>query len=159
MILARSWEWWATWEEEWGWFPRWQGHRITPKEKQSKNQINPKKKKRAKIHAVTNLPPLKKICPRDLVAQGTSMTWGHRFQLGYPFSFSYCSPRNFKWLTYLALGRFASPFPNSVRFLLLYQFLLLTLILSYLRWYPMDLSIDFSLGHETFLLLSWGCFK
>ena len=44
------------------------------KEKQSKNQINQKKKKRAKNQAVTTLTPLKKSCPRDLVAQGTSMT-------------------------------------------------------------------------------------
>ena len=129
------------------------------KEKQIKNQIDPKKKKRAKIQAVTNLPPLKKICPRDLVAQGTSMTWGHHLQLGYPFSFIYCSPKNFRWSTYLALGWFASPFLNSDRSLLIYQIFLLTWIFSYLRWYPMDLSINFLLIMKTFLLLSCGCFK
>ena len=43
------------------------------KEKQSKNQINQKKKKGAKNQAVTNLPPLKKSRSQDLVAQGTSM--------------------------------------------------------------------------------------
>ena len=140
-------------------FPGGKATEPLQKEKQSKNQINQKKKKRAKIQAVTNLPPLKKSRPRDLVAQGTSMTWGHRFQLGYPFSFIYCSPKNFRWSTYLALGWFASPFPNSDRFLLIYQILLLTWIFSYLRWYPMDLSINFPLVMKTFLLLSWGCFK
>ena len=126
------------------------------KKKKSKNQINQKKKKRAKIQAVTNVPLLKKSRPRDLVAQGTSMTWGHRFQLGYPFSFIYCSPKNFRWSTYLPLGWL---FPNFDGSLLIYQILLLTLIFSYLRWCPMDLIINFLLVMKTFLFLSWGCCK
>ena len=105
-------EWWATWERKWRWFPRWQDHRTTPKrKKQSRNQYIKKKKKRAKIQAVTTLTPLKKSRPRDLVALGTSMSWGYRFQLGHPFSFIYCSPKNFRWSTYLDLGWLASPFP------------------------------------------------
>ena len=136
------------------------GKATEPLQKKNRaNQLNQKKKKRAKIQAVTNLPPFKKSRPRDLVAQGTSMTWGHRFQLGYPFSFIYCSPKNFRWSTYLDLGWLASPFPNSDRSLLIYQIFLLTWIFSYLRWYPMDLSINFLLIMKTFLLLPWGCFK
>jgi hypothetical protein len=41
-----------------------------------------------KNQGVTNLPPLKKSRPRDLVAQGLLTdipTWGNRFQLGFPF--------------------------------------------------------------------------
>ena len=113
MILARFWERWATWEEKWGWFARWQGHRTTLKRKTEQKPNKSKEKERAKIQAVTNLPPLKKSRPRDLVAQGTSMTWGHHLQLGYPLSFIYCSPKNFRWSTYLALGWLVSPFPKS----------------------------------------------
>jgi hypothetical protein len=49
---------------------------------------NQKKKKMGKIQGVTNLPPLKKSRPRDLVAQGSNMnipTWGNHFQHGFPF--------------------------------------------------------------------------
>ena len=96
-------------------FPGGKATEPLQKEKQSKNQINQKKKKRAKIQAVTTLTPFKKFRPQDFVAQGTSMTWGHRFQLGYPFSFIYCSPKNFRWSTYLALGWLGSPFPKFWR--------------------------------------------
>ena len=40
---------------------------------QAKKLEKTKEKERAKNQAVTNLTPLKKSCPRDLVAQGTSM--------------------------------------------------------------------------------------
>ena len=53
--------------------PRFQDHRATEKEFQIKVQRNPKEKERAKNRGVTNLPPLQKSRPRDLVAQGTSM--------------------------------------------------------------------------------------
>ena len=43
------------------------------KEKSSKNLRKTKEKERAKNQAVTNLTPLTKSRPRDLVAQGTSM--------------------------------------------------------------------------------------
>ena len=48
-------------------------HKATEKENSSKNLKKSKEKERAKNQAVTNLPPLKKYRPRDLVAQGTSM--------------------------------------------------------------------------------------
>ena len=141
-------------------FPGGKATEPLQKEKQSKNQINQKKRKRAKSQAVTTLTPLKKSRPQDLVAQGTSMTWGHRFQLRYPFSFIYCSPKNFRWSTHLALGWLASPFPKFWRvFAHIPNPFLLMQIFSYLRWYPMYLSINFPLVMKTFLLLSWGCFK
>ena len=43
------------------------------KKTQEKNLGKTKEKERAKNQAVTNLTPLKKSRPRDLVAQGTSM--------------------------------------------------------------------------------------
>ena len=43
------------------------------KENSSKNLSKTKEKESAKNQAVTNLTPLKKSRPRDLVAQGTSM--------------------------------------------------------------------------------------
>ena len=49
-------------------------HKATEKENSGKNLRKTKEKERAKNHAVTNLTPLKKSRPRDLVAQGTSMT-------------------------------------------------------------------------------------
>ena len=55
-------------------FPGGKATEPLQKEKHSKNQINQKKKERAKIQAVTILTPLKKSRPRDLVALGTSMT-------------------------------------------------------------------------------------
>ena len=44
------------------------------KENQSTNKINHKEKERARNQGVTNLPPLKKSRPRELVARVTSMT-------------------------------------------------------------------------------------
>ena len=49
-------------------------HKATEKENSSKNLRKTKEKERAKYQALTNLTPLKKSRPRDLVAQGTSMT-------------------------------------------------------------------------------------
>ena len=43
------------------------------KKSQAKTSEKTKEKERAKNQAVTNLTPLKKSRPRDLVAQGTSM--------------------------------------------------------------------------------------
>ena len=43
------------------------------KENSGKNLEKTEEKERAKNQAFTNLTPLKKSCPRDLVAQGTSM--------------------------------------------------------------------------------------
>ena len=48
-------------------------HKATKNENSSKNLGKTKEKERAKNQAVTNLTPLKKSRPRDLVAQGTSM--------------------------------------------------------------------------------------
>ena len=48
-------------------------HKATEKENSRKNLGKTKEKERAKNQAVTNLTPLKKSRPRDLVAQGTSM--------------------------------------------------------------------------------------
>ena len=50
-----------------------QDHKAMEKENLSKNLRKTKEKERAKNQAVTNLTPLKKSHPRDLVAQGTSM--------------------------------------------------------------------------------------
>ena len=140
-------------------FPGGRATEPLQKEKHSRNQINQKKKERAKIQAVTILTPLKKSRPRDLVAQGTSMNWGHRFPLGYPFSFSYCSPKNFRWLTYLALGWLASPFP---KFWWVFAHIPIPF---YWHWFSILVVISngskhkFSFGPENLLLLSWGFFK
>ena len=110
MILARFWEWWATWERKWRWFPRWQGHRTTPKRKTEQKPINQKEKEKGQKPGCYKPSPLKEISSSRLGAQRTSMSWGHRFQLGYPCSFIYCSPKNFITSTYLVVGWFASPF-------------------------------------------------
>ena len=47
--------------------------KATEKENSGKNLGKTKEKERAKNQAVTNLTPLKKSRPQDLVAQGTSM--------------------------------------------------------------------------------------
>ena len=129
------------------------------KEKQIKNQMNQKKKKRAKIQAITTLTPLKKSRPWDLVAQGTSMTWGHRFQLGYPFPLFIVPPRISDDQLPLLWGGLLHLSPKSDRSFLIYQFLFTNVDSLYLWWYPMDLSINFLLFMKTFLLLSWDCFK
>ena len=130
------------------------------KEKQSKTQINQKKKKRAKSRTVTTLTPLKKSRPRDLISQGTSITWGHRFQLGYPFSFIYCSPKNFRWSTYLALGWFASPFPKFWRVFSHipnpFYWREVSHIYGDIHWIW---AYIFFWSWKPFLLLPWGCFK
>ena len=48
-------------------------HKATEKENSSKNLRKTKEKERAKNQAITNLTPLKKSHPRDLVTRGTSM--------------------------------------------------------------------------------------
>lgn len=63
------------------------GFKTTKPQKANPDQKS-KEKEMGKIQGVTNLPPLKKSRPRDLVAQGLTLntpTWGNRFQLGFPF--------------------------------------------------------------------------
>ena len=159
MILARFWEWWATREDKKWWSPRWQGHRTTPKRKTKQKPIKLKEKGKAKK------PGCYKPCPLKEISSSRFGCSGNKYDLRTPFptrvSFFLCLlfPQEFRWSTYLALGWFASPFPNSDGFVLTCQIFLLTWIFSYLRWYPMDLSIDFLLVMKTFLLLPWGCFK
>ena len=62
------------WKQRRGHLLQFPDHKATEKENSSKNLRKTKEKERAKNQAVTNLPPLKKSRPRDLVAQGTSMT-------------------------------------------------------------------------------------
>ena len=63
------------WKQRRGHLLQFPDHKATEKEKEKsgKNLRKTKEKERAKNQAVTNLPPLKKSRPRDLVAQGTSM--------------------------------------------------------------------------------------
>ena len=129
-------------------FPGGKATEPLQKEKQSKNQINQKKKKRAKIQAVTTLTPLKKSRPRDSIAQGTSMTWGHRFQLGYPCSFIYCSPKKSITSTYLAVEWSCFTFP---KFWLVFAHIPIPF---YWHWFSIPVVISngsehkFSFGHE-----------
>jgi hypothetical protein len=98
MILGWFWGWQATWERN----QRWSLQVSIPlshrKAKPNENQ----KKKMGKIQGVTNLPPLKKSRPRDLVAQGLNMNIparGNRFQLEFPFCLCMMLPLNFICLT------------------------------------------------------------
>ena len=61
------------WKQRRGHLLQFPDHKATEKENSSKNLRKTKEKERAKNQAVTNLTPLKKSRPRDLVAQGTSM--------------------------------------------------------------------------------------
>ena len=114
------------------------GKAIEPlqKEKQSKNQLNQKKKKRAKNQAVTTLSPLKKSRPRDLVAQGTRiyLTLRKPFPTRVSFFLYLLFPQEFHMIFFHCSGWFALPFPQILMgFWLTHQILLMTLILSYLR--------------------------
>jgi hypothetical protein len=83
-VLGWFWGWQATWERNQGWSL--QVSRLLSHRKANPDQ-NKKEKEMGKIQGVTNLPPLKKSRPRDLVAQGLNInfpTWGNRFQLGFP---------------------------------------------------------------------------
>ena len=77
MEIARFWEGCEDdkplWKERRGHLLQFPDHKATEKENSSKNLRKTKEKERAKNQAVTNLTPLKKSRPRDLVAQGTSM--------------------------------------------------------------------------------------
>ena len=61
------------WKQRRGHLLQFPDHKATEKENSSKNLRKTNEKERAKNQAVTNLPPLKKSRPRDLVAQGISM--------------------------------------------------------------------------------------
>ena len=61
------------WKQRRGHLLQFPDHKATEKENSSKNLRKSNEKERAKNQAVTNLPPLKKSCPRDLVAEGISM--------------------------------------------------------------------------------------
>ena len=61
------------WKQRRGHLLRFPDHKATEKKNSGKNLGKTKEKERAKNQAVTNLTPLKKSRPRDLVAQGTSM--------------------------------------------------------------------------------------
>ena len=61
------------WKQRRGHLLQFPDHKATEKENSGKNLGKTKEKERAKNQAVTNLTPLKKFRPRDLVAQGTSM--------------------------------------------------------------------------------------
>ena len=61
------------WKQRRGHLLQFPDHKATEKKNSGKNLGKTKEKERAKNQAVTNLTPLKKSRPRDLVAQGTSM--------------------------------------------------------------------------------------
>ena len=61
------------WKQRRGHLLQFPDHKAMEKENSSKNLRKTKEKERAKNQAVTNLTPLKKSSPRDLVARGTSM--------------------------------------------------------------------------------------
>ena len=58
------------WKQRRGHLLQFQNHKATKKKNSGKNLGKTKEKERAKNQAVTNLTPLKKSRPRDLVAQG-----------------------------------------------------------------------------------------
>ena len=61
------------WKQEEGMFFSFQTTKPRKRKSSGQNLGKTKEKERAKNQAVTNLTPLKKSRPRDLVAQGTSM--------------------------------------------------------------------------------------
>ena len=58
------------WKQRRGYLLQLPDHKATEKENSGKNLGETKEKEKAKNQAVTNLTPLKKSRPRDLVAQG-----------------------------------------------------------------------------------------
>ena len=62
------------WKQRRGHLLQFPDHKATEKENSSKILRKSKEKRKGQNQGVTNLPPLKKSRPRDLVAQGTSMT-------------------------------------------------------------------------------------
>ena len=61
------------WKERRGHLLQFLDHKATEKENSRKSLGKTKEKERAKNPAVTNLTPLNKSRPQDLVAQGTNM--------------------------------------------------------------------------------------
>ena len=61
------------WKQRRGHLLQFPDHKAMKKKNSCKNLGKTKEKERAKNQAVAKLTPLKKSCPQDLVAQGTSM--------------------------------------------------------------------------------------
>ena len=80
-----------------------------PNHEEAKPDQN-QKKKMGKIQGVTNLPPLNKSHPQDLVAQRLNINipaWGNHFQLGFPFCLCTMLPLDLIWpTTWLWYGLF-----------------------------------------------------
>jgi hypothetical protein len=124
MVSGWFWGWQATREEKWRVIPP--GFETTNPQK-SDSRPKSRKRKMGKIQGVTNLPPLKKSRPRDLVAQGSNKNitpWGNRFQLGFPIYLCIVLPLNFIWLSALLRGD------------LLYWILFLAILASYVTLTP-----------------------
>ena len=159
MILARFWEWWATWEEEWGWFPRWQGHRTTPKEKQSKPTKSEEKEK-GQNPGCYKPSPLKEISSSRFGCSGNKYDLRTPFPTRVSFFLYLLFPQEFQMINLPWSGVACFTFPKFWQvFAHIPNLLLLTWIFSYLRWYPLDLSINFLLIMKTYLLLTCECFK
>ena len=159
MILARFWELWATWAGKRGWFPRWQGHRTTPKRKTEQKPIKLKEKEKGQNPGCYNSYPLKEISSSRFSCSGNKYDLRIPFPTRVSFFLYLLFPKNFGWSTYLALGWLASPFPKFWRifahtpnpFADVDSFISMVISNGSEHKFPFVM--------KTFLLLSWGCFK
>ena len=112
MILARFWEWWATWERKWRWFPRWQGHRTTPKRKTEQKPNKSKEKEKGQNPGCYKPSPLKEISSSRFGCSGNKYDLRTPFPTRVSISFIYCSLKNFRWFCLPNSGVVCFTFPK-----------------------------------------------
>ena len=159
MILARFWEWWATWEEKWGWFPRWQGHRTTPKRKTEQKPIKLKEKEKGQNPGCYNSYPLKEISSSRFSCSGNKYDLRTPFPARVSFFLYLLFPQEFQMINLPWSGWFASPFPKFWRVLAHTPNPFANVDSSISAVISTESEHKLFFGHENLLLLSWGCFK
>ena len=98
MILAKFLGWWATWERKWRWFPRWQGHRTTPKRKTEQKPINQKEKEKGQNPGCYNSYPLKEISSSRFSCSGNKYDLRIPFPTRVSFFLYLLFPREFQMI-------------------------------------------------------------
>ena len=112
MILARFWEWWATWEGEWGWFPRWQGHRTTPKRKIEQKPNKSKEKEKGQNPGCYNSYPLKEISSSRFSCSGKKYDLRILFPTRASFFLYLLFPQEFQMINLPCSGVVCFTFPK-----------------------------------------------
>lgn len=96
--LSRLWEWWATWEGEWGWFPRWQDHRTTPKRKTEQKPNKSKEKEKGQKPGCYNPSPLKEITSSRFGCSGNKYDFRTPFWTQVSFFLYLLFPQEFQMI-------------------------------------------------------------